>query len=525
MAMKRTLGTMRFVALGFCWRDEHKHNMDEAELAELERIAAVLSGAQPIAKPAPQTWVDSATNLGIRIAAFAGKAIGAAERFVELYRELPACHNPPAARTTGEDLGRGRAITIVGLDGDDRPDASAGPEKVFLNKANLERAMAVGQPTISLQGYIIQGADAEDEDEQEESEETEIDEAELAELQRLAAEFHDEQLARRAPLDYAATPRTSAEQAALEQCAAEFNKDRPLGIWQIAKDATASEAALEVLANDPTQYEKTEVFEIGNGVPPIVIQHDLLGVPGTGGTVWPAGAAVATWLAQHLRGDGGDDSARDSVAAAADGRVTDDDFEALRLPLPSFDLRHVRCAMELGSGTGLLAIALCKLGVPLVVATDGDPKACELARRNAEANDVMPTQMHVAELRWGEEGEASGELSHALACCDGRSGCHAPDLVVAADVWWMGGEEQVSALERTVRILVTAGARYVVFGYYHRLGTEHTFLNRLSDLGDVHPDVFRGGALGRCGITVLEVRPASKAEVRPCEASESVPGQ
>ena len=48
MAMKRTLGTMRFVALGFCWRDEHKHNMDEAELAELERIAAVLSGAQPI---------------------------------------------------------------------------------------------------------------------------------------------------------------------------------------------------------------------------------------------------------------------------------------------------------------------------------------------------------------------------------------------------------------------------------------------------------------------------------------------
>ena len=103
---------------------------------------------------------------------------------------------------------------------------------------------------------------------------------------------------------------------------------------------------------------------------PIVIQHDLLGVPGTGGTVRPA---APRWprLAQHLRATG-DDSVRDSVAVAADGRVTDDDFEA-PVPLPSFDLRHVRCAMELAR-TGLLAIALCKLGVPLGC-TDGDPKA------------------------------------------------------------------------------------------------------------------------------------------------------
>ena len=132
----------------------------------------------------------------------------------------------------------------------------------------------------------------------------------------------------------------------------------------------------------------------------------------------------------------------------------------------------------------------------------------------------MPMQTHVVELRQEEARQVVS--SRMLAPGDGRSGCHAPDLVVVADVWWMGGRLQVSALERTVRILVTAGARYVVFGYYHRLGTEHTFLNRLSDLGDVHPDVFRGGALGRCGITVLEVRPASKAKCdRVRQASQS----
>ena len=43
-------------------------------------------------------------------------------------------------------------------------------------------------------------------------------------------------------------------------------------------------------------------------------------------------------------------------------------------------------------------------------------------------------------------------------------------------------------------------ARFVVFGYCARFGTEYTFLDRLSDLGDVHADVFTGWSNGRCGI-------------------------
>ena len=63
-----------------------------------------------------------------------------------------------------------------------------------------------------------------------------------------------------------------------------------------------------------------------------------------------------------------------------------------------------------------------------------------------------------------------------------------------------------------MRALVAAGARFVVFGYCARLGTEHTFLDRLSDLGDVHADVFTGWSNGRCGISALAVRSAASHE-------------
>ncbi|GIW42136.1 MAG: ribosomal protein L11 methyltransferase [Candidatus Binatia bacterium] len=46
-------------------------------------------------------------------------------------------------------------------------------------------------------------------------------------------------------------------------------------------------------------------------------------------------------------------------------------------------------ALDVGTGSGILAIALAKLGVPRVVAVDVDPQALESARRNAGRNRVL----------------------------------------------------------------------------------------------------------------------------------------
>ena len=45
-------------------------------------------------------------------------------------------------------------------------------------------------------------------------------------------------------------------------------------------------------------------------------------------------------------------------------------------------------ALDLGTGSGILAIALAKLGTPTVWATDVDPIALEEAQKNSEANQV-----------------------------------------------------------------------------------------------------------------------------------------
>jgi ribosomal protein L11 methyltransferase len=46
-------------------------------------------------------------------------------------------------------------------------------------------------------------------------------------------------------------------------------------------------------------------------------------------------------------------------------------------------------ALDLGTGSGILAIALAKLGTPEVWATDNDPIALEEAQKNATTNQVM----------------------------------------------------------------------------------------------------------------------------------------
>ncbi|MEW6594764.1 MAG: 50S ribosomal protein L11 methyltransferase [Thermodesulfobacteriota bacterium] len=50
--------------------------------------------------------------------------------------------------------------------------------------------------------------------------------------------------------------------------------------------------------------------------------------------------------------------------------------------------RPIRSALDLGCGTGLLAIAAAKRGVERVVAVDNNPLACQVARANATTNGV-----------------------------------------------------------------------------------------------------------------------------------------
>lgn len=50
--------------------------------------------------------------------------------------------------------------------------------------------------------------------------------------------------------------------------------------------------------------------------------------------------------------------------------------------------RQVKTAIDVGTGSGILAIALAKLGVELVYAIDNDPEALRIAAANASANQV-----------------------------------------------------------------------------------------------------------------------------------------
>jgi ribosomal protein L11 methyltransferase len=54
----------------------------------------------------------------------------------------------------------------------------------------------------------------------------------------------------------------------------------------------------------------------------------------------------------------------------------------------ALDAGMARCALDVGTGSGILAIAAARLGVPAVTAIDLDPDAVAAARANAERNDV-----------------------------------------------------------------------------------------------------------------------------------------
>lgn len=70
---------------------------------------------------------------------------------------------------------------------------------------------------------------------------------------------------------------------------------------------------------------------------------------------------------------------------------------------------HTGLAYDLGTGGGVLAVALARLGVPRVIAVDRCAGACEMARENARRNGVESAVevMHaeIEELAGAEEAE------------------------------------------------------------------------------------------------------------------------
>ena len=64
--------------------------------------------------------------------------------------------------------------------------------------------------------------------------------------------------------------------------------------------------------------------------------------------------------------------------------------------------KRIKSVLDLGTGTGLLAIAAAKLGVKHVTAIDNNPMACEVAEKNVGLNRCSP-QVQVRQLDLMEE--------------------------------------------------------------------------------------------------------------------------
>ncbi len=89
--------------------------------------------------------------------------------------------------------------------------------------------------------------------------------------------------------------------------------------------------------------------------------------------------------------------------------------------------------LDVGTGSGILAIAAAKLGAGFVLATDMDPVAVEVARANLELNHIPPAQAAVRQgdlvsgiISGGKNGEKDGK--------EAPGGGDGPFDVVAANI-------------------------------------------------------------------------------------------
>jgi ribosomal protein L11 methyltransferase len=81
-------------------------------------------------------------------------------------------------------------------------------------------------------------------------------------------------------------------------------------------------------------------------------------------------------------------------------------LEFLEQLVPRFDVGELS-ALDVGTGSGILAIALAKLGASNVVALDNDPVALKIARANVRVNDVE-RKIHAARTKLEDLDERFG---------------------------------------------------------------------------------------------------------------------
>ena len=180
---------------------------------------------------------------------------------------------------------------------------------------------------------------------------------------------------------------------------------------------------------------------------------------GPGGVTWPGGESLASWLAAQRCED---------ASVPIDAEVS-----------TALSTGSVSSVVELGCGTGAVGLALAKLGVPLVVATDGDENTCTLCAGNAQRAGLPAVTC--CQLEWGDA--APAQLEAALGHV-GRAGGQCAQWIVAGDVVYH--PQSSLELEVTLRqLILRGGCSLVIISWCERGQQAEQFLWRLSDLGTV----------------------------------------
>ncbi len=137
--------------------------------------------------------------------------------------------------------------------------------------------------------------------------------------------------------------------------------------------------------------------------------------------------------------------------------------------LQQFDVRG-GTVIDVGTGSGVLAIAASRLGAARVIAIDDDPDAVQSARDNAARNGVA-VDLRVADLR--DTGPLSlrpgpGEPHRDADCAVGRSAAGSHDLTRSDDSQRL---HEARGAERDRRVSKASGARSQPG---RRVGLRHT---------------------------------------------------
>jgi ribosomal protein L11 methyltransferase len=106
----------------------------------------------------------------------------------------------------------------------------------------------------------------------------------------------------------------------------------------------------------------------------------------------------------------------------------------------TLEMARVEAALDLGTGSGILAVAAVKLGVPRVVAVDEDPDAVAAAAANAERNGVAARiDCRLGDAATSDLGPAPLVLANLLTAAHLKLGQRYRRLVVAGGTLVLGG--------------------------------------------------------------------------------------